>query len=134
MRHFGIHIIYFLAIGIFPTNPKTAKGWKNGDTFSCDEETGEQFIKCIQDETYSAQDVLLTTNNSSDLTTVFSEEWNGLAHFLDVDIEFDKTRFAFLQLNPNISYLLLVADPKLKGLLPYYIIIFWGVLPPLVVK
>ena len=108
----------------------------------CHEETMEKFIECIEGNTYSAHDVLMFSNSAvhpSNLRPIYKDDkidhlyaahsnksirvkpqyvddWNGMGLFLYSDPGFISEKMdSTLQLHlvNNISYYIVIADPKL---------------------
>ena len=123
-------IIRVAVITIQPLNsPETgqlANGWKNDDGLKkCGRMAyGEQFIKCVEDNTYSSSDTntsaVCPSCNSSDVATLslfYQADFYGIVQSLKMKrgvISLNESDTVFVLLNKNVSYSLIISDPKMQ--------------------
>ena len=117
-------------ITILPINaPETghfAFGWKSNDGLKkcIGMVFGDQFIKCVEDNTYSASDTNTSTVcpscNSSDVATLsmfYQADFFGIVQSLKIKrgvISHNESDTLFVSLNKNVSYNLIITDPKMQ--------------------
>ena len=123
-------IIRVAVITIQPLNsPETgqlANGWKSNDGLKkCSGIAfGEQFIKCVEDYTYSASytntSAVCPSCNSSDVATLslfYQADFYGIVQSLKMKrgvISLNESDTVFVLLNKNVSYSLIISDPKMQ--------------------
>ena len=125
-------------------NPSTGVGWKTANNFQltqtpvtqCEGETGDKLIKCIEENAYSASDIIIPnynfqpiykddkvdhylvsdTNKSIHVLSHYMNDYNGIVHVLQADpgiISEQVNSTLQLLLNNTFSYFFVVTDPKL---------------------
>ena len=116
-------------------NQVSGKGWKSD--FDCHNLTGEKLITCIEEETYTARDVLAlndgpfkpvyendkiiklflsATKQTITVTPGLTNCFSAMAYYLTLDngvISSNLDATLYLNLNNNLSYWFRFADPKL---------------------
>ena len=85
---------------------------------------GEQFIKCVEDNTYSSSDTntsaVCPSCNSSDVATLslfYQADFYGIVQSLKMKrgvISLNESDTGFVLLNKNVSYSLIISDPKMQ--------------------
>ena len=117
-----------LGITLYPFGGNFGKGFKSLNYTLCKEYNGEQFIHCIEEETYSLNDVNMTTtttannymisNNVVRVKSFFVDlHWHGIAQSMELKtgvITEEIPRSLQLILNNSLSYKIRVMDPKLQ--------------------
>ena len=126
-------------------NPAIGVGWKEAKSFQqltqapeteCDGETGDKLIKCIEENAYSASDIIIPnlrfqpihkddkvdhyfasdTNQSIYVHSHYNDNYNGMTHVLYADpgvISEQLNLTLQLLLNNTFSYFFIVTDPNL---------------------
>ena len=109
------------AITACTRNPNIANriGWKSENYTSCIEATGDKFLQCIEQNSYSALNLI--TNSSPVVVNTFY--WNRLSilcHNLEPEtdvlksIEMNSTLTVAIQLNNSLYNDIIIWDPKMQ--------------------
>ena len=135
---------FILGILVVPINPPTGKGWKNiseTEEFMCDGRNGNTYFDCIEENTFSASDILVSkkdykfkpvykenklvelynaaSNQSIKIRSFYSNYVNALLHIhsLEVDSGVISTNLSTmdLYLNNSYSYFIILTDSKLSN-------------------
>ena len=88
--HSSIRCIYLSAILIIAYNPLNGAGWKAagvnvvGDTIIslCRDESGDKLIKCVEENVYMTNDILITDSHKFNMQPHYLDNYNGMAHEL----------------------------------------------------
>ena len=112
-----------LVITILPWNHRT--GWKNDkDDIPCKEEDkGKKFIECIENNTYTAKELLVTGQDFSTpakyLTKskgYFANNMSAIHQYFKIDpgdITYESQTTLWITLNKSLNYYIYLMDPKL---------------------
>ena len=79
---------------------------------------GNPYIHCIEEEAYSQDDVFIERRNFK-VISFFNDNFSGLIHSTIINSGVISTKAGTtinIQLNPNLSYIILITDPKLHFL------------------
>ena len=111
-----------LVITILPWN---RTGWKNDkDDIPCKEEDkGKKFIECIENNSYTAKELLLTGEHFSTpekyLTKskgYFANNMSAIHQYFNIDpgdITYESQTTLWITLNTSVNYYIYLMDPKL---------------------
>ena len=123
------------AITIFPMNPGTGYGCKTCEisvdlnaqglyssvnSRICMNSSGSDFVECAEKEVYTLNEVIINSTDSAFLnaTSFYTSDFTGyVLHSIDIkpgDITHNLRSTLFIELNQNLSYILVFTDPKLK--------------------
>ena len=94
-------------------------GWKNFSK-QC-HESGDKFIKCMEDKFYSKNDIFIDANISYRIKTFYFSMYKGIVQSLDFEkgiIRYDFKHTVDISLNHNITYEVVIIDPKAQILSP----------------
>ena len=101
-----------------PQNPKTeyGLGWKVEE--GCEEFSGGEYIQCIEEIAFTKEDIFTDFEYEGLKANTFFVGWmEGLAQSLDIDdgnITNDFYTTMAVSLNNNLSYQIIVMDPKIQ--------------------
>ena len=123
-------------IHIAATNPSSTSGWKSTN---CVKETNDALLDCMEANAYFVRDILISkenhkfqpvykkdkivglftaaTNQSINIKTYYVANSNGLVHIFKADagvITKNLSSTLNIHLNKNMSYFLLINDPKVS--------------------
>ena len=107
------------AMIIAPMNPQTGYFWKVMNT-SCDVElTGKVFFQYFNERAYSANDVFLSSNISSQSKPHYNGCSGLIFRFINHLVIFsgyddDDSDIPVLDLNPDMKYIIYIMDQKLE--------------------
>ena len=105
------------AITIFPIHPDNGNGWNTSTHFSkvCRGEKNEaEFINCIENNAYSAKDIIQYIPNEYRLENFYTVQYRGIVKSLHIDTGGKPTYFYYLRFNGNIRYYIYFTDIKLQ--------------------
>ena len=108
---------YCTAIAIFPVNPDTNLGYKIGNEAECIDKIGEEFIQCLEERSFSTDDIFPVERRQWNATYFYTDEYRGLVQSVKIDtgvITKSIARTLSMEMNPNISYYVTITDPKLQ--------------------
>ena len=128
--------MHVTAITIFPMNPRTGWGCKTCEvsvdlnaqglyssvnSIICMNASGFDFIKCVEEEVYYNDVIINSTDPASfNATPFYTSDFMGyVLHSIDVKpcvMTHNLRSTLFIELNQNLSYLIVFTDPKLKFL------------------
>ena len=82
----------------------------------CKNLNGQQFIQCIEQNAYSANEVIFSSEESFQITPAFFSNLSSIVYSFEVfpgtkGRHHDQTT---VELNPNLSYSIGITDPKLQ--------------------
>lgn len=110
---------------IFPINSQSGYGWKNGNgeadiSGHCKKYTGGQFTQCIRNDSYTANEVMVRTENTTvDATNFYFD--NQYANVIKVEIDaglithkVKSTLRIPLNKIKNLSLYILIMDSKMQ--------------------
>ena len=111
-------IDYFTVITIYPNNPVTNLAYKTANNETpCTGTIGDQYIKCMENETYSAEDIFPFNKGHFKVRSYYIGNSHGMVHSVTIDpgvILTSSARTLTIKMNPNISYVIVMTDPKLR--------------------
>ena len=104
-------------ITLFSVNPDNGSGWKI-DTLDelevtlCRDETGEDFLQCVEESAYTIEDIIPPNDCSQNLKVenFFMMSHSGLVKSIEDFSGKEKTE---LPLNGNLTYNIYLSDPSL---------------------
>lgn len=100
-------------------NPDTGSGWKIDtimdeleETLCRYSETGENFLRCIEESAYSTEDIIPPNDCSQNLKVenFFMMSHSGLVKSIE---DFSPEEMTQLPLNGNLTYNIYLSDPRL---------------------
>ena len=86
----------------------------------CMNASGSDFIKCVEDEVYTYNEIIINSTNPAyfNASSFYTSDFIGyVVHSIDVkprDITHNLRSTLYIELNQNLSYILVFTDPKLK--------------------
>ena len=94
-------------------NPDTESGWKsnNAGEMKCNEKKGKEFIRCIEDNSYSSMNV------TPDKEQLYVDNGYVISQSLQVepgDITDHPTTTIRIAINDSLMYQIIVSDPKIQ--------------------
>ena len=104
---------------IYPLSPDSGNGWIQDKSY-CDNKTDGDFIQCIEEISYTAEDMMINTspNDFLKFKSVFTTNWDGIVQSVEINnetlITYDYSTAHIFELNNNISYLIYIMDKKLE--------------------
>ena len=110
---------FIAALTIFPMNPdQKGSNWKQYDKnlALCQNLTGNPFIDCVEDKSYSISEIL-PDYSACEVKHFYVSEWWGLAKSVEIEegaISNNVLSTPFIHLNENITYMIMLTDPKLQ--------------------
>ena len=110
---------FIAALTIFPMNPdQKGSNWKQYDKnlALCLNLTGNKFIDCVEDKSYSISEIL-PDYSACEVKHFYVSEWWGLAKSVEIEegaISNNVLSTPFIHLNENITYMIMLTDPKLQ--------------------
>ena len=110
---------FIAALTIFPMNPdQKGSNWKQYDRnlALCLNLTGNPFIDCVEDKSYSISEIL-PDYSACEVKHFYVSEWWGLAKSVEIEegaISNNVLSTPFIHLNENITYMIMLTDPKLQ--------------------
>ena len=98
-------------------NPVAGSGWKV-DPSNCEEKHGDMFTKCLENSTFSADEIIVESRNFKNINTVFSDYYSfPMVQMLFFDTETTFTELStYISLMPNLTYFIGVYDSKIEYL------------------
>ena len=110
--------IYFPAITIFPVNPNTGRGRK--DMADC-QGNGNLYLKCMENITYSIEDVLYQNSSSGfRVKSFYLNDYEDMVHSLELYdgmVSHDyhlKSSHLKIELKKELKYKIFIMDPKIQ--------------------
>ena len=109
------------AIMIYPLSPAIGNGWIE-DKSICENNTGESFVQCMEEISYSTEDII-NNNDANDVLnvkSVYTTNWDGIVQSVEIfketaiTYDFSTTNTLVLNNDNNISYLIYIMDKKLE--------------------
>ena len=93
-------------------------GFKIGSGKECKETNGKQFIECMENRAFSIDDIFPFEKSSFNTIPYYADDTIGLVHSVKIDsgvISKNQASTLAIKLSQNISYFLVLADPKLQS-------------------
>ena len=109
-------MFHFSVIAIFPVNPNTGRGRK--DLADC-QGNGNLYLKCMEDITYSIEDVLYQNSSSGfRVNSFYINDYEDMVHTLElydgmVSHNFKTSQFKIF-LRKELQYKIFIMDPKIQ--------------------
>ena len=120
------NLVSYEAILLLPINPIIGRGWKYYNSSLCRKFKQDHFIECIEKGAYTTKDIILNSNGAN-ATPLYMSDYPGLfSHSLHIypgHITYEIFTTFKIQLNVNISYIILIMDPKIQFLTPSHMTI-----------
>ena len=113
------HPTTFTALSVFPTNLNTNTGFKIGSAEDCKDMDGELFINCMENRTFSANDIFPFERTNMEMKPYFFDGSTlGMVQSVKIEIgAISKNVVSSLgiKMNPNMSYFLVLTDQNLHA-------------------
>ena len=110
--------VVFTAIAIFPVNPVTRLGFKMGNETECIHKIGEQFIQCLEERSFSTDDIFpVERRRQWNASHFYADDIRGLVQSVNIDTGVISKSVAgtlSMEINSNLSYFIRITDPKLQ--------------------
>ena len=102
-----------LVISLIPLNPNTTSGWKseNAGEMNCKEKKGKEFIKCVEDNSYSLM------NMTPDEKHFYLDNIYVMSQSLQMEpgeISNDPRTTIPIAINDSLAYHITMSDPKVQ--------------------
>ena len=111
-------ILFFSALAIFPQNPITKMGYKNGSSTDCNNTNGEDMIQCLEKRAYSIEDIFPFNRRYLEMKHLYVSDRLGLAVSVKIEtgvISKSAQLTLNIKMNPNTNYYALITDSKLQS-------------------
>ena len=76
--------------------------------YQCFNFTGELMIKCVENGSYSSDEIFVDSKMSKNVQTFFTDGPSGLVHSFHAKMKHN------IKLNPNMTYRMIIVDKKLE--------------------
>ena len=89
---------------IYPLSPAIGNGWIE-DKSLCENNTGESFVQCMEEISYSTEDII-NINDANDVLnvkSVYTTNWDGIVQSVEIFKETAITYDFWLRKQPNKS-------------------------------
>ena len=105
-------------ITIYPINPVTKLGYKTAEDTPCTNTIVDNYIKCMENESYSVEDIFpFNKTKHFKVKPYYAANIKGIVYSVTIDsgvMRTSVTRTLNIKMNPNISYFIVMTDPKLQ--------------------
>ena len=102
---------------IYPINTSTRKGYKTANDSPCVDTKGDQYISCMENETFSFDDIFPFGGKHFQATPFYPDNTHGLVQLVTINsgvLSTSSAKALNIKMNPNMSYFIVVTDPKLQ--------------------
>ena len=102
---------------IYPINTSTRKGYKTANDTPCVDTKGDQYISCMENETFSFDDIFPFGGKHFQATPFYPDNTHGLVQLVTINsgvLSTSSAKALNIKMNPNMSYFIVVTDPKLQ--------------------
>ena len=92
-------------------------GFKTANDTPCINAKGDHYISCIEEEAYSSDDIFPSGRTHFKVTAFHPDNTHGLVQLVKINtgaIGTSSANALTLIMNPNISYFVVMTDPKLQ--------------------
>ena len=94
-------------------NPDTESGWKsnNAGEMKCNEKKGKEFIRCIEDNSYSSMNMIHVEKH------LYVDNGYVMSQSLQMeprDITDDPRTTIHIPINDSLKYQIIISDPKIQ--------------------
>ena len=107
----------FSVLLIYPINTSTRKGYKTANDTPCVDTKGDQYISCMENETFSFDDIFPFGGKHFQATPFYPDNTHGLVQLVTINsgvLSTSSAKTLNIKMNPNMSYFIVVTDPKLQ--------------------
>ena len=117
MKEYQIKSFTFSVLLIYPINTSTRKGYKTANDTPCDDTKGDHYINCLDNETFSFDDIFPFGGKHFRATPFYPDNTHGLVQLVTINpgvLSTSSAKALNIKMNPNMSYFVVVTDPKLQ--------------------
>ena len=107
----------FSVLLIYPINTSTRKGYKTANDTPCVDTKGDQYISCMENEAFSSDDIFPFGGKHFRATPFYPDNTHGLVQLVTINsgvLSTSSAKTLNIKMNPNMSYFIVVTDPKLQ--------------------